>query len=261
MSTRRRSSRLKTAEPDADSASQAAELLVNLPSDISVDHIKQFLPEDASLESPTPDVIIQLYRLILDFSERAEAAATELDEFRADAQRKEVEMEQTVVDVQSEAARAKTDVERLSGELRSLAADKDAITRARDQLQQKLQSATSTQTTSSAEVLTLRQELEDTKRSNRDLLAVVDRLKVSETEQQQEIDSLRASLKLARRDLSTLQTEHGELKSADATHKFKIETLNQELTLVREENERTKAELDTMTDEHSTFRRNKHAEI
>lgn len=127
MSTRRRSSRLKTAEPDADSASQAAELLVNLPSDISVDHIKQFLPEDASLESPTPDVIIQLYRLILDFSERAEASATELDEVRADAQRKEVEMEQTVVDVQNEAAKAKTDVERLSGELRSLAADKDAL--------------------------------------------------------------------------------------------------------------------------------------
>ncbi|KAG8887935.1 hypothetical protein FRC00_000218, partial [Tulasnella sp. 408] len=133
--------------------------------------------------------------------------------------------------------------------------------RARDELQQKLQSANSTQTTSSSEVLTLRQELEDTKRSNRDLLAVVDRLKVSETEQQQEIDSLRATLKVARRDLAALQSEHGELKSADATHKFKIETLNQELTLVREENERTKTELETLTDEHSTFRRNKHAEV
>lgn len=107
--------------------SQAPELLVTLPSDISVDDLRQFLPEDASLESPTPDVIIQLYRLILDLHERAEASTTELDEFRADAQRKEVEMEQTVVDIQDEAARAKNDVVRLSGELQSLAADKDAL--------------------------------------------------------------------------------------------------------------------------------------
>ncbi|KAG8987496.1 hypothetical protein FRB90_003320, partial [Tulasnella sp. 427] len=259
--SRRRSSRLKTAEPDADSVSQSAELLVNVPSDISVDQLKQFLPEDASLEAPTPDVIIQLYRLILDLNERAEATTTELDEFRADVQRKEVEMEQTVVDIQHETARAKNDVQRLNGELRSVASERDAITRARDDLQQKLDSLASNQTSSSAEALTLRQELENTKRSNRDLLAVVDRLKVSETEQQQEIDSLRASLKSARRDLTALQTEQGELKSADATNRFKVETLNQELALVREESERTKAELDTMTEEHATFRRSKHAEL
>lgn len=203
--SRRRSSRLKTAEPDADSVSQAGELLVPIPSDISVDQLKQFLPEDAQLDSPTPEVIIQIYRLILDLHERSEVSATELDEFRADAQRKEVEMEQTLVDIQNEAATAKNEVEKVRKELMGVSAEKDSFgmilhpfhklvltslftfpARARDELQQKIESLSSTQTSSTSEVLTLRQELENTKRSNRDLLAVVDRLKVSETEQQRE---------------------------------------------------------------------------
>lgn len=54
----------------------------------------------------------------------------------------------------------------------------------RDSIQLQLSSMSSTQLSSSSELVTLRQKLEETERANRDLIGVVDRMKVFELDQQ-----------------------------------------------------------------------------
>ncbi|KAG8906638.1 hypothetical protein FRB99_006426 [Tulasnella sp. 403] len=273
MTIRRTSSRLKgqpsqTAEnveesgaPSSGSVVEPPPFKIDLPSGIPIEQLSALLPEGTSLENPTPDTVLELYRLVLELQDLVDSNTAELDGARAEAQRKEIETEQAIVDLQNETSRLSGDLQRALGQLTTVRTDRDELATARDALKHQIDTLASSQTSSSSGLLAARQKLEEVERANRNLLGVVDRMKVVEVDQQQEMDSLRDRLKSSRQENTTLHAEVAELRSLEATHKFKIETLNEELILVHEENARYKKDLDEKIQESATLRRSKHAEI
>ncbi|KAG8925621.1 hypothetical protein FRC02_009537 [Tulasnella sp. 418] len=235
--------------------------VIHIPPDLSLDVVSQYVPEGASLTAPTPDTIVLLYKLVTDFTLQLEEKAGELDDARAAIEKKEVEVEQTLVDHDNELAKFRSSLDETTRELSSLRRERDEIANSKNALQSKLDSLSSAQSHSSTEAADLHRRIDDIEREKRDLIGVVDRMKSSETDRQQEIDSLRDRLKSSRAEVSSLQIQIAELKSSETSSKFKTETLQQELLLVRQENERFSAELTEKIDESANFRRQKVAEV
>ena len=89
----------------------------------------------------------------------------------------------------------------------------------RTKLQAQLNAVSSTQTSSSAEVQTLKQRVEETEREKRDLMGVVSRLQDDAAQRDAEIQTLRADLKQARQDHQALERQLRELTSAETSTK------------------------------------------
>ena len=89
----------------------------------------------------------------------------------------------------------------------------------RAKLQAQLNAVSSTQTSSSAEVQTLKQRIEETEREKRDLMGVVSRLQDDAAQRDTEIQTLRADLKQARQDHQALERQLRELTSAETSTK------------------------------------------
>ena len=91
----------------------------------------------------------------------------------------------------------------------------------RAKLQAQLNTVSSTQTSSSAEVQTLKQRVEETEREKRDLMGVVSRLQDDAAQRDAEIQTLRADLKQARQDHQALERQLRELTSAETSTKVR----------------------------------------
>ena len=91
----------------------------------------------------------------------------------------------------------------------------------RAKLQAQLNAVSSTQTSSSAEVQTLKQRVEETEREKRDLMGVVSRLQDDAAQRDAEIQTLRADLKQARQDHQALERQLRELTSAETSTKVR----------------------------------------
>lgn len=89
----------------------------------------------------------------------------------------------------------------------------------RAKLQERLDSLSTTQTSSSVEVQTLRQRVEETEREKRDLMGVVSRLQEDATQRDSEIQTLRIDLKTARQDHQSLERKVRELTSSETSTK------------------------------------------
>ncbi len=127
MSSRRRSSRLKTGPMDVDlgdAASQADDnanyTSLNLPADFPYEDLQLLLPPDASIESPSQETIMHVYSLLLDLNGRAEQASEELDATKAAYQKLEVEAEQAQIDSQNEVSRMNSNLLKLAGDVKDL---------------------------------------------------------------------------------------------------------------------------------------------
>ena len=92
----------------------------------------------------------------------------------------------------------------------------------RAKLQAQLNAVSSTQTSSSAEVQTLKQRVEETEREKRDLMGVVSRLQDDAAQRDAEIQTLRADLKQARQDHQALERQLRELTSAETSTKVRF---------------------------------------
>lgn len=98
--------------------------LISIPPELPVDQLKLYFPEDASLEDPSPEMIVELYRIILQLNEKAEDSTAQVDELRAEAQKREIEMEQAAADQQGESNRLSEDLRRVSAEVTALRTEK-----------------------------------------------------------------------------------------------------------------------------------------
>ncbi|KAG9002479.1 hypothetical protein FRB94_003839 [Tulasnella sp. JGI-2019a] len=231
---------------------------VSLPPDISEEQLYELIPEAMSLEQPTSETIVQLYRIVLELKEQNDVAAADMDDVRAEAQRKEVELDQALVDHQNETTQLNKILEQVSTQLKEAKSHNVELLGNLEKLQGEVNAKSTSQTTSTVELEGLHRKLEDTERANRDLIDVIDRMKGYELERQQETDLLRERLKSSRSETSSLQTEVAELKSYEATSRFKLETLEQELNLLRSENERHVREYDEKSREAADYRRTAH---
>ena len=70
---------------------------VEIPEDVDFDTLNSLLP-DFNLTNPSPDAIVSLYRLLVGQSDEAETAQRELEEARAEIQRKDIELDQAIQD-------------------------------------------------------------------------------------------------------------------------------------------------------------------
>ncbi|KAI9059234.1 hypothetical protein FKP32DRAFT_1606262 [Trametes sanguinea] len=233
---------------------------ITIPEDIDIDTLSSLLP-DVDLRHPSPDSIVSLYRELLAQASNAEAAHRELEDARAEIQRKEVEVEQAHHDREEATSALESTLESVQKELAQVKQEKDSLAAERSQLQERLDALSNTQTSSSAEALMLKQRVEESEREKRDLMGVVSRLQEDAAQRDSEIQTLRADLKQARQDQQGLERRVRELTSAETSTKFKLESLSQQLELARGEAERTSAELAEKTEDFAKYRRTKHAEL
>ncbi|KAI0693206.1 hypothetical protein BC835DRAFT_1276339 [Cytidiella melzeri] len=233
---------------------------INIPEDVDFELLSDLLP-DTQFDTPTPETIVALYRLIAAQASTVDANQKELEETRAEVERKEVELDQALQDRESASKEVESVSENLQNELRQLQREKEDIEASRNSLQAQLMSISNSTSASSNEAESLRQRVEDTEREKRDLIGVVNRLKEDATQREEEIHTLRGNLKQARQDYQVLETQVRELRSTDTANKFKLDSLSQQLNLAQAEAQRTSIDLTAKTEEFANYRRTKHAEL
>lgn len=264
MTKTRRQSKAVSAADTTDSevgTSQVEEVIVlDIPDDVDLDSLSELLPE-TNLNAPSHDTVVQLYRLILAQALEGRLIAQELDEARAEVEKKDVELDQALQDKESASRDLETLLENAQNELVLAKQERDQAVASQAALQAQIQALSNSQSSSSSEVEALKRRVEDTEREKRDLVGVISRLKQESIQQEEEIQTLRGNLKEARHEHQSLEAQVRELRSGETSTKFKIESLSQQLQLSQAEVERTNNELTVKSEEFSKYRRTKHAEL
>jgi nucleoprotein TPR len=89
---------------------------VTIPDDLDFDYLSRLLP-DVSFETPSPDTILSLYRLVVTQAGSLETALHDLEESRAENERKDVELDQALQDRESSVSSLEVQVKGLQEEL------------------------------------------------------------------------------------------------------------------------------------------------
>ncbi|KAH8980106.1 hypothetical protein EDB92DRAFT_1901586 [Lactarius akahatsu] len=269
MRTRRKSKAAAAAAAELDAESVApseagtagqtrVEFSVPIPEDLDFDYLSRVLP-DVSFDTPSPDSVLSLYRLVVTQAVGLENAHHDLEESRAENERKDVELDQALQDRESSVSSLETQVKGLQEELTKVKQDRDALASSKSNLESQISTMNSSQSVSSTELDSFKHRVEDTEREKRDLLSVVSRLKEDSAQRDEEIQTLRTSLKQARQDQQTLETQLRELRSAESSTKFKLDSLTQQLQLAKDEVDRTSKELAKKSEDFANYRHEKHA--
>ncbi|EED81916.1 predicted protein [Postia placenta Mad-698-R] len=179
------STRENSPAPAPAPLAPGASISVAIPEDVDADILSNLLP-DVDLSSPSSDVILSLYRLVVAQATESDATQRELEEARADIERKDVELDQALQDRDYAASELESTLDSVRKELEQVKQEKEelgtscAIAGApvsRAALQAQLTSLSTTQSVSSSEVESLKHRVEDTEREKRDLVTVVSRMK------------------------------------------------------------------------------------
>ncbi|KAH9009576.1 hypothetical protein EDB84DRAFT_1571134 [Lactarius hengduanensis] len=269
MRTRRKSKAAAAAAAELDAESVApseagtagqtrVEFYVPIPEDLDFDYLSRVFP-DVSFDTPSPDSVLSLYRLVVTQAVGLENAHHDLEESRAENERKDVELDQALQDRESSVSSLETQVKGLQEELTKVKQDRDALASSKSNLESQISTMNSSQSVSSTELDSFKHRVEDTEREKRDLLSVVSRLKEDSAQRDEEIQTLRTSLKQARQDQQTLETQLRELRSTESSTKFKLDSLTQQLQLAKDEADRTSKELAKKSEDFANYRHEKHA--
>ena len=121
-----------TAEPAAESISasasapDAASQLIVIPDDIDTEFLSNLIP-DVNLESPSPDAIVALYRLVQSHSADLDATQREVEELKAEVEKREVELDQALQDKETATKDLESSLEAAQNELRQVKQEKDEL--------------------------------------------------------------------------------------------------------------------------------------
>src|ERR1700733_9670618 len=123
MKTRRKSKAAGAEEQEHDEKSSQiieetssnAPLTVAIPADVDVDSLSNIVP-DASLTSVSPETVVLIYKVLLAQSLQNDAAQRELDEARAEAEKKDVELDQALQDREGLSKELETSLETVQAE-------------------------------------------------------------------------------------------------------------------------------------------------
>lgn len=112
------------ASQDTPSASTSAAFTISLPSDIDVDTLSALIPGEP-LETPTEDTVLHLYRTLLAHVAQVDATTRQVEDLRAEAEKKEVELDQAHQDRENDKRETEIIVDNLQKELKSVKASRD----------------------------------------------------------------------------------------------------------------------------------------
>jgi nucleoprotein TPR len=243
-----------------DEFSHPQQFSVPLPIDIDVEALSSLIPE-VSFATPTPETIVSVYRLLLAQVAETNATQRDLEEARAEVERREVELDQAYQDVENKTKSLETSLENVQSQLTVTRQEKEQLATSKSSLEAQLSNFSASQSTSSTELDQLKHRVEDAEREKRDLMGVVNRLKEDATQRDDEVQNLRNSLRQARQEHQSQETQVRELRSSETSNKFKIDSLTQQLQLAQSEVERATVELSSKIEEHANYRRTRHAEF
>jgi nucleoprotein TPR len=137
MRTRRKSKAAAAAAAELDAESVApsevgtasqtrVDFSVSIPDDLDFDYLSRLLP-DFSLETPSPDTVLSLYRLVVTQAVSLENALHDLEESRAENERKDVELDQALQDRESSVSSLEAQVKGFQEELTKVKQDRNAL--------------------------------------------------------------------------------------------------------------------------------------
>jgi nucleoprotein TPR len=215
------------------------------------------LPEDeiqTLLDAPTVDLVNQ-------FLASVSAKAQEFDEIKAEKLRVDVELENTVRTAETKVKAQKATVTKHAKEIEELRIKLKDAEGAREALSTELNQLKSSSSTSGAEVSTLRQRVETLEASNRDALALVESKSTEKDRLADELSEQHTKLLALRREVGQLEERNQSLENAASTQKFKEQSLQQEIDLLKRNNEWSSNELQTRSQEHAKFRKERNALI
>ena len=215
------------------------------------------LPEDeiqTLLDAPTVELVNQ-------FLASVSAKAQEYDEIKAEKLRVDVELENTVRTSETKVKAQKATVTKHAKEIEELRIKLKDAEGAREALSTELNQLKTSSSTSGAEVSTLRQRVESLEASNRDALALVESKSTEKDRLADELSEQHTKLLSLRREVGQLEERNQSLENAASTQKFKEQSLQQEIDLLKRNNEWSSNELQTRSQEHAKFRKERNALI
>lgn len=109
---------------ETPSASTSPTFTLSLPSDIDIDALNALIPGE-SLESPNEDAVLRLYRTLLAHATQVDATTREVEELRAEAEKKEVELDQAYQDRENDKKELENITDNLQKELKTIKAERD----------------------------------------------------------------------------------------------------------------------------------------
>lgn len=243
-----------------DISISAGRLSIPIPVDVDIEALSNLIPQ-VSFTNPTPDTIVSVYRLLLAQVAETDATQRDIEELRAEVERKDIELDQAVQDGETKSKDLETSLEAAQSKLSALTNERDELVESNNVLQAKIASLATSRTTSSTELDHLRHRVEECEKEKRDLIGVVSRLKEDASQRDEEIQILRTNLRQERQEQQALESQVRDLRCADTANKFKIETLSQQLGLAQDETARVTAEVASKSEEYARYRRTKHAEF
>ena len=141
MRTRRRSKAAAAAaaavEPDNEptgsvatlegtASSSRVEFSVPVPDDLDLEYISRILP-DFSFETPSPDAVLSLYRFVVSQAVDLDGALRDLEESRAEVEKKDVELDQVLQDLESSGSSLEAQVKSLQEELTKVKEERNTL--------------------------------------------------------------------------------------------------------------------------------------
>ncbi|KAI6151410.1 hypothetical protein EDD17DRAFT_1636802 [Pisolithus thermaeus] len=243
-----------------DISTLAGRLSIPIPVDVDIEALSNLIPQ-VSFTNPTPETIVSVYRLLLAQVAETDATQRDIEELRAEVERKDIELDQAVQDGETKSKDLETSLEAAQSKLSALTNERDELVESNNVLQAKIASLATSRTSSSTELDHLRHRIEECENEKRDLIGVVSRLKEDASQRDEEIQTLRTNLRQERQEHQALESQVRDLRCADTSNKFKIETLSQQLSLAQDETARVTAEVASKSEEYARYRRTKHAEL
>lgn len=117
----------RTKRKAQEGVSQPEEsLTIFMPEDIDLAALSSLLP-DTSITSPSPDAIVALYRLLLAQNSELETAQHELENLHAEAERKDVELDQALQDKETGMKEMEAQLEAAQDDLRKMKVERDEL--------------------------------------------------------------------------------------------------------------------------------------
>lgn len=127
MKTRRKSKAAAAIDSDNEQEGHDEPLLtLSIPDDIDLDLLSDLLPE-TNLTSPSSDEIFGLYRLLLIQSSEGRTIFLELEEARAEIEKKEVELDQALQDRESLSRELEASLENVQEDLKKVKKERDEL--------------------------------------------------------------------------------------------------------------------------------------
>lgn len=113
-------------EDTSRTVDESHNFVVSIPEDVDLESLSDLLP-GISLTSPSPEAIIALYRLLLVQALEGRSITQELDETRAEVEKKDVELDQALQDRESMSRELETSLESVHSQFNQMKDERDKL--------------------------------------------------------------------------------------------------------------------------------------